>query len=67
MLNEAIKGEDPEAFEPEFVVMHRKKKQEMQVEVKDPLFDMDSSLDKLSDVSDRYPIQIFSDKEAAAT
>jgi len=26
MLNEAIKGEDPEAFEPEFVVMHRKKK-----------------------------------------
>ena len=47
--------------------LNRKKKQEMQVEVKDPLFDMDSSLDKLSDVSDRYPIQIFSDKEAAAT
>jgi hypothetical protein len=26
MLNEAIKGEDPEAFEPEFVVKQPKKK-----------------------------------------
>lgn len=26
---------------------------------KDPLFDMDDSLDDLSQVSDRYPVQMF--------
>lgn len=65
-LNFAQKEEDPEAYEPEFVVQHRKKTEHAKIEEellklqsKDPLFDMDDDLDELSQVSERYPVQMF--------
>ena len=60
-LNMAQKEEDPEAYEPEFVTQHRKKEEERARKKQDPLFDMDESLDDLSQVSERYNpgVQMF--------
>ena len=55
MLNVAQKHQDPDAYEPEFVVMHRKKQEELKIAKRDPLFDFDEDFDELSEVSDRYP------------
>lgn len=60
IMNNAQRDEDPEAYEPEFVVLMRKQKEEREmfknVKQRDPLFDFDDSVDKLSDVSERYKL-----------
>ena len=71
LLNIAQREEDPEAYEPEFVVQQRKKLEQQKheeeqraatVKERDALFDFDDQIDQLSEVSDRYPIDMFSKK-----
>ena len=63
-LNQAQVEVDPEAYVPEIVLQHRKKKEQMAQQARmaqstekgqvDALFDMDSDIDNLSEVSERY-------------
>ena len=59
-LNNIQRDEDPEAYEPEIVIQHRKKReiirqrQEMIYNADKALFDFDDDIDNLSEVEDRY-------------
>lgn len=68
-LNDVCREEDPEAYEPEIVIQHRKKQEvkrleklleqeraQMIYDADKALFDFDDSIDNLSIVSDRYPV-----------
>ena len=62
-LNFAQKEADPLAYEPEFVTQIKRREQARKeaeeirkMPKKDPLFDFDDSVDKLSEVSEKYAV-----------
>ena len=65
-LNMVQRESDPDAYEPEIVIQHRKREEEKRMERmisqhyalkmkdRDALFDFDESVDNLSEVSEKY-------------